>query len=224
MASRACAALLVLACALAVRSSSASESADVIIVGAGVAGVAAAQTLMANNISFIIVEASNRTGGRIHSSQFGHPDVAQIRIEVGANWIHGAGDNNPLWQIARTVGLKTNRVYGSTANISNYAVYDRNGELVPGPRLHKLVDEFTHAFNCANYTAQHSKKDVSMSEALYACGWTYKDLVSQSIEWEGTASDGAIPVTDMSLYGSLPDGTYLWCVCVCVCVCECVCV
>ncbi len=64
---------------------------DVVIIGAGMAGVAAAGVLASHpaGLSFVVLEASNRTGGRVVSRTFGNPSVATAQIEVGANWIHG---------------------------------------------------------------------------------------------------------------------------------------
>jgi monoamine oxidase len=63
-----------------------SESADVIVIGAGVAGLAAAGDLTRAGLSVCILEARNRLGGRIHTlhdPRSGHP------VELGAEFIHG---------------------------------------------------------------------------------------------------------------------------------------
>ena len=57
---------------------------DVIIVGAGAAGLAAARELAGRNIA--IVEARDRIGGRIHTL---HPTDLALPIELGAEFIHG---------------------------------------------------------------------------------------------------------------------------------------
>lgn len=50
----------------------AQASNTVIIIGAGVAGIAAATKLLRNNFKdFIILEAENRIGGRIQTKPFG---------------------------------------------------------------------------------------------------------------------------------------------------------
>lgn len=64
----------------------APEVADVLIIGAGVAGLAAAQELGQAGLDVIVLEARDRMGGRIWSQQVpGHP----IPIELGAEFIHG---------------------------------------------------------------------------------------------------------------------------------------
>ena len=59
---------------------------DVIIVGAGAAGLAAAKDLIAAGREVLIVEARDRIGGRMHSTRA--PGVP-IAIELGAEFIHG---------------------------------------------------------------------------------------------------------------------------------------
>ncbi|MCL9780728.1 FAD-dependent oxidoreductase [Vibrio sp. S4M6] len=57
---------------------------SVIIVGAGAAGLAAATTLRAHDIDVLILEATDRYGGRVkENTQF-----ADFPIDLGAEWIH----------------------------------------------------------------------------------------------------------------------------------------
>ncbi len=74
---------------------------DVIIVGAGVAGLAAAQRLTARGARVLILEARNRIGGRVWTdSRLGFP------LEMGAQWIHGT-KNNPIATMAKQNNLST---------------------------------------------------------------------------------------------------------------------
>ena len=89
--------------------------AKVLILGAGVAGITAAQTLESHGISdFLIVEAHHEVGGRLKSRQFGSHDNIRTRtndtlksIEVGAQWIQGYHEHNPIWGLAKKHGIKT---------------------------------------------------------------------------------------------------------------------
>jgi len=58
------------------------ESADVIIVGAGLTGLTLARDLSEQGIDFIVLEGRDRIGGRIHSIET--PDGAVV--EMGATW------------------------------------------------------------------------------------------------------------------------------------------
>ncbi len=60
---------------------------DVIIIGAGASGLAAARILEENGIEYIILEATDHYGGRLQEDK----DFADFPIDLGAEWIH----NNP---------------------------------------------------------------------------------------------------------------------------------
>lgn len=57
---------------------------NVIIVGAGASGLAAAKKLEENGISYQILEATDKFGGRIQKNE----DFADFPIDLGAEWIH----------------------------------------------------------------------------------------------------------------------------------------
>lgn len=57
----------------------------VIVVGAGAAGLAAAQTLLDSGADVVLLEASERVGGRVRTLR----DFADFPIELGAEEIHG---------------------------------------------------------------------------------------------------------------------------------------
>lgn len=58
----------------------------VIIIGAGAAGLAAAKVLEQNNVEYIILEATNRYGGRLKKDT----TLADFPIDIGAEWLHSA--------------------------------------------------------------------------------------------------------------------------------------
>ena len=69
----------------------AGEDADVVVIGAGAAGIAAARRLTAEKMRVLVFEASDRIGGRCATDTrtFGVP------FDLGAHWIHNP-DGNPL--------------------------------------------------------------------------------------------------------------------------------
>jgi len=64
----------------------ATQSAEVIVIGAGAAGLAAARELTAAGCSVLILEARERVGGRCWTRRM--PGL-EIPVELGAEFIHG---------------------------------------------------------------------------------------------------------------------------------------
>lgn len=74
---------------------------DVIIVGAGMAGLAAAATLRQRGLRAVVLEESHRVGGRAYTSH--PPELGGDWFDHGAMWLHTA-ERNPLVPIARAAG------------------------------------------------------------------------------------------------------------------------
>jgi monoamine oxidase len=64
---------------------------DVVVVGAGAAGIAGLRALAASGFSAVALEARPRIGGRVHTV-LARPDLP---LDRGAGWLHSA-DVNPL--------------------------------------------------------------------------------------------------------------------------------
>jgi monoamine oxidase len=119
---------LTVSAALASRSAFAAGPAatppvDVVIVGAGAAGVAAARRIAAAGRKFVVIEAADHIGGRCvtDTRSFGVP------FDRGAHWIH-TPDFNPLMKLIPRRGLE---VYPAPASqrVRIGRRYAREGEL-----------------------------------------------------------------------------------------------
>jgi monoamine oxidase len=78
---------------------------SVLIVGAGAAGLAAAERLSKSGLEVTILEARERTGGRIHTV---HAQGIDAPIELGAEFVHGS--KNTTWEFIRGAKLQTVQV------------------------------------------------------------------------------------------------------------------
>ncbi|XP_060781934.1 peroxisomal N(1)-acetyl-spermine/spermidine oxidase isoform X2 [Neoarius graeffei] len=68
----------------------------VLIIGAGISGIGAAQKLLRQGFRNVrIIEATSRSGGRVKTGRLG----GKI-LEIGANWIHGPSQENPVFRLA----------------------------------------------------------------------------------------------------------------------------
>ncbi len=77
---------------------------DVVIIGAGIAGIEAAKTLHSKGISFVVVEANNRIGGRVYTNN----DIFGIPFDTHAHWISNP-TANPLIQYGKNNGFDVYR-------------------------------------------------------------------------------------------------------------------
>src|SRR4051812_6169969 len=76
------------------------READIVVIGAGAAGIAAARRIVAAGRKVIVVEAAGQAGGRCITgiAAFGVP------FDRGARWIHNP-ETNPMIRLARAAGL-----------------------------------------------------------------------------------------------------------------------
>lgn len=77
-----------------------ATSPDIIVVGAGAAGLGAGRKLQELGASFVILEASHRVGGRGYTEEIG-PDVP---FDLGCHWMHSAS-LNPFVSLADAAGF-----------------------------------------------------------------------------------------------------------------------
>jgi len=75
---------------------------DVAVIGAGIAGLAAAETVIRAGLSCVVLEARDRVGGRIWTST----EWPDLPVDLGASWIHGT-QGNPIYDEANRLGITT---------------------------------------------------------------------------------------------------------------------
>jgi monoamine oxidase len=91
-----------------------SQRVDVIVVGAGLAGLSAASDLVGAGHSVVVLEARDRVGGRTLNHPVGNGEV----VEVGGQWV-GPGQNRIIAR-ARSLGVKTFKTYTKGALVLAY--------------------------------------------------------------------------------------------------------
>lgn len=122
--------------AAAGQQSASSGAYDVIVLGAGFAGLAAARECAQRGHKVLLVEARSRIGGRTFTSQY-----LDHRVELGGTWIH---PTQPfVWGEVRRYGLGIAESPGVTAE---------TGSWLAGGKLHKgdlmaLMPRLNQAFN-----------------------------------------------------------------------------
>jgi monoamine oxidase len=118
----------------------------IVVVGAGLAGLAAARTLQRRGHEVVVLEARDRIGGRLWTSTR-WPDAP---IDLGASWIHGAR-GNPLTTLADEV--RARRVATSYDRADTHDTSGRLLTVAEERRMARLQTELERAIAAAQETA-----------------------------------------------------------------------
>lgn len=112
-----------------------STSVDVVVVGAGLAGLAAARRLQAAGSTVVVVEARGRVGGRTERGTLADGQW----IELGGQWIGPTQDR--MYELVRELGLETIPTYNDGDIV--FGLGRRTGRLAPRkgavPRLNPFA-------------------------------------------------------------------------------------
>jgi monoamine oxidase len=153
-----------------------SPSKDVIIIGAGMAGLAAARTLAESGLSVTLVEARDRVGGRIYTVP-GDP----LPIELGAEFIHGLPEE--LIRLVDEAGLTRFELEGQSRCFQEELGRDRLGPCANQREVDQLFDQLSH-FNPPD-------ADLSFSEFIAQRGLSPQAATLATNYVEGfNAADG----------------------------------
>jgi phytoene dehydrogenase-like protein len=122
---------------------------DVIIVGAGMAGLTAGKNLLHAGRSFVILEATDRIGGR------GRTDATTFSapIDLGGAWIHNVS-TNPLTPVITGSGYATQE---TEVDASHHLFFNHH---FAGPRDQERFRRITKAFE-ASLEESHGHDDAT---------------------------------------------------------------
>src|SRR6185295_6728614 len=90
---------------------------SVLVIGAGLAGLAAARRLADAGARVTILEARDRIGGRVHTIRDSQLPIA---VELGAEFIHGKP--KPIWDIVREENLILGSLEGDNWCSENFTL------------------------------------------------------------------------------------------------------
>ena len=104
-----------------------SVNRHVVVVGAGISGLACARALQHSGLRVTVLEARHRVGGRVHTGR-----TFETRVDFGAAWVHGL-DGNALWEwmegeMKAASGGRSVKLHRS--NEQSLMLWDEQGKLI----------------------------------------------------------------------------------------------
>ncbi|KAL6959702.1 putative polyamine oxidase 4 [Sarracenia purpurea var. burkii] len=142
------------------------SSPSVIVIGGGISGIAAARVLHDASIKVLVLESRDRVGGRIHTDySFGCP------IDMGASWLHGVCNENPLAPLIRCLGLTLYRTSGDDSvlydhDLESCALFGIDGHQVPQQIVIEVGDVFKRILKETEKVRDEYRDDMSVLQAI----------------------------------------------------------
>lgn len=131
------------------------READVLVLGAGISGIAAARTLVENGWSVIVLEARNRIGGRMWTdTSLGVP------LDLGASWIHGV-KGNPITVLAKKFGVQT-----VVSDYDNGLAFDFDGREISDAEYKEMEDLFDSIYSEVEKIQEDTESDMPLQQAF----------------------------------------------------------
>ncbi|MFQ3608308.1 MAG: FAD-dependent oxidoreductase [Chloroherpetonaceae bacterium] len=128
----------------------------VIIVGAGISGLAAAKKLKQNGFTVIVLEAQEKVGGRLRTDR-----SLGIAFDEGASWIHSP-NGNPIITLASQSGANT-----FLTDDDNVSVFDINGSAYSDSILTSSENQFNNALNDVRNAGNQNQSFETVFNSLY---------------------------------------------------------
>ena len=128
----------------------------VLIIGAGISGLAAAKKLKDKGFTVIVLEAQEKIGGRLRTDR-----SLGIAFDEGASWIHGP-NGNPITNLASQAGANT-----YLTDDDNLAVFDNNGTAYSDTFLNSQYTQFENALNAVRRAGTQTDSFQTIFNSLY---------------------------------------------------------
>lgn len=150
----------------------------VIIIGAGIAGLAAAQQLQQFGMEVVVLEARNRLGGRIATFR-----KSNYIADLGAMVVTGLG-GNPVTVLSKQINMELHKIR------QKCPLYESNGSTVPKDKDEMVEREFNRLLEATSYLSHQLDitdfmgKPISLGQALeWVIKLQEKDLKEKQVKY-----------------------------------------
>ncbi len=124
-----------------------------IVIGAGLAGLAAARELQSYGVKVVVLEARERVGGRVWTDHsLGFP------VDMGASWIEGVR-GNPINRLRKQFGIETIR------DSDNWIYYRASGKPFSSREVRRMFASLETLVGELESLAEDLDRDISIYEA-----------------------------------------------------------
>ena len=150
---------------------------DVIIVGAGYAGLTAAQNLIAANQKVLVLEARERVGGRVCTKTLDDGSY----VDLGGAWIGPSQDR--IYALAKQYGVETFKTFdeGKSIQYFNGKIKEYKGLIPPLPipsllSLDMAIKKITKLSKTIDLQAPWSSPDAQKWDSMTLATWMQKQM------------------------------------------------
>ena len=165
------------------------READIVVIGAGAAGIAAARRIVAANRKVVVLEAASHVGGRCIT------DISSFDIpfDRGARWIHNP-ETNPMIRLGRAAGLEIMPApSGQKIRIGrrNARASETEEFLAALVKANRAIDEASRRsdVSCASVMPKELGDWANTAEFVLGAGFAGKDLKDISVVDKARAQD-----------------------------------
>jgi monoamine oxidase len=180
---------------------------DIVVIGAGAAGLAAAAELAAGGLSVVVLEARDRIGGRVWTRQ---ESGLSIPVELGAEFIHGRAE--PTLTLLDRAGIPAVDCGGSHWDADHGALKPRDAVFPEIQRAMRRISRLKRDLSFEEFLDTTLKSSLSprarrfarrMVEGFDAADPALASARAIAEEWAGEVTVTAEQFRPLSGYGPL---------------------
>ncbi len=153
---------------------------SVLVIGAGIAGLAAARMLQEEGLQVTVIEAQEKVGGRLRTDR-----SLGVPFDEGASWIHGP-KGNPIADLANQAGAKT-----FLTNDDQLTIFDRDGKAYTDAVVDAAYEDYEAALEAVRKNGDPNRSFQTVFNQRfpqYADQRLWKYMLSAYLEFD-TGSD-----------------------------------